>query len=315
MEGLLERRDLDSAVVVKTAAAEQPLTRTGVAVSGNGRVHADAVENYETPESADHLSTFLIRRRWSSSASWGRWTSRTGSLWLNGDGSLLVVGTVFPGYRVELWDTQTGLRRWITPIGNSAVSATALSPNGHTLAVSSIFGHVHTLDLSTGEVLERYVQQISSMITSLVFSPGGEVVAFGGNVGQVHLLEAATLGEMGLLPMPKRPAGSPYRSSPTEHGCPQWMNAVASFRGTPTRGTGSSEPLRSSDATSPPPSGTGTCLASSTSALARPPLWDDDDFGVAKAVLVLRFGTAHQAVLTTRNRSEEFEAMAAQTHH
>jgi WD40 repeat protein len=123
------------------------------------------------------------------------------SVWLNGNGSLLVSATDAPGHHIELWDTQTGRRLWITDVGHDQGMAIALSPDGHTLVVGTLRGEVVTLDLVTGEMLAQLAQQITSRIVSAEFSPDGEVIAVSGDDGQVHLLEASSLRQIGPLPM------------------------------------------------------------------------------------------------------------------
>ncbi len=178
-----------------------PALAVRVAVSGDGRLLATAVENFESP-AADHVvdtldaQTLELRRRL------GLLDLPTWWVWLYGDGSLLVAASDSPGRHVELWETQTGRRRWITDIGQDAVTAFALAPGGHTLVVGSQRGEVVTLDVATGKVLARLAQQITARIISAEFSPDGEDVAVTSGDSQVHLLDAATLRQIGTLPMP-----------------------------------------------------------------------------------------------------------------
>jgi hypothetical protein len=200
--GPLERRDLASAAVIQTSAPEPPLSRYGVAISGDGRLLATPVKNFDSPDSADHLVDILdahtldVRRRL------GPLDFPTWWVWLNGDGSLLVAASDSPGHHIELWETQTGRRRWITDIGHALVTTIALAPDGHTLVAGTQRGEVVTLDVATGKVLARLAQQITARLISAEFSPDGEIIAVSGGDSQVHLLEAATLRQIGALPMP-----------------------------------------------------------------------------------------------------------------
>ncbi len=187
---------------MQTATPEPPLSRFGAAISGDGRVVATPRRNPENPDAADHVvdildaQTLEVRRRL------GPMDFATWWAWLNGDGSLLLAASDTPGHHVELWETQTGSRRWITDIGHALVTAIALAPGGHTLVVATQRGEVVTIDVATGKVLSRLAQQITARLISAEFSPDGQVIAVSGGDSQVHLLEAATLRQIGALSMP-----------------------------------------------------------------------------------------------------------------
>ncbi len=202
-DGSVVRRDLASATGVQTTSTpEPPLTRYGVAVSGDGRTLATPVSNLDDEKAATGAEIFdsaTLDLRSQLSMDFP-----VSSVWLNGDGSLLVTVRDGPDLNyVEVWDTRTGGRRWITDTElRAAVSSVAWSPGGKTLFVVSIRGDVIALDLSTGEPLAQHAQLRPSVILSIEVSPSGEFVALGGRDRQVHLLAADRLREIGLLPMP-----------------------------------------------------------------------------------------------------------------
>jgi DNA-binding SARP family transcriptional activator/WD40 repeat protein len=201
IDGELVRRELASGAVTRTSSADAPSTWFAVAVSGDGRTLAATAENYDAPDPGEHnvdvldAQTLQVRRRL------GPLDHSSFGTWLNGDGSLMVAASDGPAHHLELWDTGSGGRRWITDIDYDQVVTVAWSPDGRTLLAATLRGEVVTVDLASGEVAAHYAGQISSRLVSADFSPDGAVVAVGGDDAQVHLFEAATLREIGTLPM------------------------------------------------------------------------------------------------------------------
>jgi WD40 repeat protein len=198
-DGTLVRYDLRTGAPTQTSPGH-PLLGSAVALSADGRVltfdtvDADATGHPQPGDETVRDPTTLAIRAHLPPLALPVW-----NLWLNHDGSLLVATADLDNH-VELWDTQTGHRRWQTDIGYPDGEAIALSPDGRTLVIGTFGGAVVSLDVATGRVLARNTLRLSTQIWSADFAPDGSVVALGGNDSRVHLLTADTLKEIGQLP-------------------------------------------------------------------------------------------------------------------
>ena len=203
LDGTLVRYDLRTGTATQSSPG-QPLLNASLALSADGRLLAvqavsrNAAGHFDSgDETVRDPTTLAIRRHLPPVDLPGPFTWQT---WLNHDGSLLVATADLDNH-VELWDTQTGHRRWQVDIGYPDGEAIALSPDGRTMVVGTFGGAVVLLDVATGRVLARNTLRLSTQIWSADFAPDGSVVALGGNDGQVHLLTADTLQEIGQLPI------------------------------------------------------------------------------------------------------------------
>jgi WD40 repeat protein len=80
---------------------------------------------------------------------------------------------------VWVWDMTTGKGRMVALGDNSSLGATAVAPDGDTLATATKAGVVHLWDLDNGTLKDRF-QAHQGAIEILAFGPGGRFLATGG---------------------------------------------------------------------------------------------------------------------------------------
>jgi DNA-binding SARP family transcriptional activator/WD40 repeat protein len=199
-DGVLERHDLASATVVTASSAEPPFTRYMVAPSADGSVLAASVENFEAADSTEHFVEIIDAQTLEVQRRVGPMQYASFNVWLNGDGSLLLAASEVPGHHLELWDTRSGERLWISDVGEDQGVTMAASPDGRSVVMGTLRGAAVTVDLATGAVLARLGQRLSARIVSAAYSPDGTLLALSGDDGQAHLFDAATLREISPLP-------------------------------------------------------------------------------------------------------------------
>jgi hypothetical protein len=95
------------------------------------------------------------------------------------------------GHQVCLWNiaTNTGCRT--SPVVTAA-NAVAFSPDGKTVAVGGLVGHIALLNARTMALTAEFADPGSDGVISLAFSPDGRTVAAGDDNGNTYLWDVAT---------------------------------------------------------------------------------------------------------------------------
>jgi WD40 repeat protein len=102
------------------------------------------------------------------------------------DGSLAAKGAA--AGCVEVWDTQTGVRRWSGPPQSGRVQALAFSADGKRL-VSLSGGALSVWDVRTGDEIRRFRARPEEGTGRLALAPDGRTVAVGSRRGFVTVLK------------------------------------------------------------------------------------------------------------------------------
>jgi WD40 repeat protein len=81
----------------------------------------------------------------------------------------------------------------------TSVSSVAFSPDGHTLASSSLDNTVRLWDVATGQPLDEFHIRDGNWVWSVAFSPDGQTLASGSNDGTIYLWDMGTYQLVGEL--------------------------------------------------------------------------------------------------------------------